>query len=305
MTGGGAAGAGSGRVGGAGFGNGGGAGSSHGGAGVRVCVSNKGGAGVTGGRKGGGSGRAGGAGSGRGGGSGSSHGCAGSGVCVPNKEEAESTGVGRSRSEGSRRCRKKRGAGAPGRRRTKRLLCAGTMGRIQKEWMDEGKFSHVHVDGTFCCSTGCQVVAVFGRRHKKDPHPDLLFCAVVNGKFRKDHDMIFAALKQMAPGFSPSTFTGDFEGPMWRSFEEAFGAEFQGCLFHLLDAIGRQLFVKNAPPLFHKDIKGLIRERYGPFRRVLRSQGQLSLGCCGHPRGGCWVCSWVQGIRPVFFGQLH
>ena len=134
------------------------------------------------------------------------------------------------------------------------------MGRIQKEWMDEGKFSHVHVDGTFCCSTGCQVVAVFGRRHKKDLHPDLLFCAVVNGKFREDYDIIFAALKEMAPGFCPVTFTGDFEGPMWRSFEEAFGAVFQGCLFHLLDAIGRQLFVKNVPPLFHKGIKALIRD---------------------------------------------
>ena len=162
--------------------------------------------------------------------------------------------------DGARRvCRKRLGSSSRS-KRTKRLLCAGTMGRIQLGWMKEGNFRHVHLDGTFCCSTGSQLVCVFGKKRKRDRRPELLFCAVVNGKYREDYDMIFAALKELAPGFSPSTFTGDFEGPMWRSFAAAFGAEFQGCLFHLLDAIGRQLFTKNVPAQLHKEIKDLIRD---------------------------------------------
>ena len=106
--------------------------------------------------------------------------------------------------------------------------------------LESAEFDNVHIDGTFTCEKGYQIITIWGEVGGQE----VLLCAIlVKGKTRGMYKEVFTALAARFPASKASmkSFTCDFERAMRDEFALAFDAQFGGCVFHMLDACQKKL----------------------------------------------------------------
>ena len=99
-------------------------------------------------------------------------------------------------------------------------------------------FSEAFTDGTFStCGTNCfyQKVTVFGKVEVPGKLPGYmpLFHVFMTSKSQALYTAVFQKLRELAPGFRPTTFMADFERALRGALTDCFpGCRICGCLFH-------------------------------------------------------------------------
>jgi hypothetical protein len=112
-----------------------------------------------------------------------------------------------------------------------------------------GAGDNVAVDATFCCEDKWQLLVVWAS------HPDAptkqvpAFLCLMDRKVEEGYLRAFQMIREACPLFCPKAFTCDFETAMVRSFQAVFdGAEFQGCIWHLLKNCFAKMGELQLPP---------------------------------------------------------
>jgi len=97
----------------------------------------------------------------------------------------------------------------------------------------------------------------------------LLAFALMDAKSAASYKSVFSMLKQKAPKWAPRAYSCDYEGPMRSSFESVFvGAEFQGCIFHLIQAHKRKMQSLGITDRVQTRILSMVRDAAGAPTQV-------------------------------------